>query len=159
MPRVSFDGVGEAQDFPPLPKGDYPCDLTEVDDGKFTKNGDEMWNIRFRVKSGPHKGRLIFDNMIFSERALSRVKLICSRMGLDVSDDLDVTPSLIKGRSCLVSVIIEEDKDQHGNVRRRNRVPFAGYKSIDEKAPNEAKEDSAPEDSGNSSDPEGEVPF
>ena len=83
------------------------------------------------VDSGPHRGRYIFDNMVFSDAALKRVKLICSRLGIDTSRELDLTPDLIKGRSCYVTVETEEYEDQEGNTKQRNVVPFAGYERAD----------------------------
>lgn len=134
MPRIDFNNVDDVQDFSPLPEGKYLCRLAEVEEAA-TQYGDDMWKLRFVVESGPHRGRYIFDNMVFSEAALKRVKLICSRLGLDVSGEIDLTPSLIKGRTCYVTVDIEEYEDQEGNLKKRNVVPFAGYERADQTAP------------------------
>ncbi len=130
MPRIDFNRVDDVQDFSPLPDGRYLCRLAEVEEAA-TQYGDEMWKLRFVVESGPHRGRYIFDNLVFSDAALKRVKLICSRLGLDVSGELDLTPSLIKGRSCYVTVETEEYEDYEGNSKQRNVVPFAGYDRAD----------------------------
>ena len=131
MPRIDFSNVDDAQDYSPLPAGRYLVTLTEVEEAK-TKYGDEMWKLRFVVDEGQYKGRYIFDNLVFSDAALKRVKLICSRLGLDVSGELDLTPGLITGRRCYVSVEIEEYTDQDGDSRSRNVVPFAGYGRFDD---------------------------
>lgn len=131
MPRIDFDTVDDVQDFSPLPDGKYLCRVTEVEEAA-TQYGDEMWKVRFVVDAGPHRGRYIFDNMVFSEAALKRVKLICSRLGLNVSGALDLTSASIKGRSCYVTVETEEYEDQEGNTKRRNVVPFAGYERADD---------------------------
>ena len=130
MPRIDFNRVDDVQDFSPLPDGRYLCRLAEVEEAA-TQYGDEMWKLRFVAESGPHRGRYIIDNMVFSDAALKRVKLICSRLGLDVSRELDLTPSLIKGRSCYVTVETEEYEDYEGNTKQRNVVPFAGYDRAD----------------------------
>jgi len=130
MPRIDFNRVDDVQDFSPLPDGRYLCRLAEVEEAA-TQYGDEMWKLRFVVESGPHRGRYIFDNMVFSDAALKRVKLICSRLGIDVSGELDLTPTLIKGRSCYVTVETEEYEDYEGNTKQRNVVPFAGYDRAD----------------------------
>jgi len=72
-------------------------------------------------------GRFIFDNLVFSEAAIKRAKLICSRLGLDVSGELNLTPSLLKDRRCYISVLTEEYEDNEGKIKKRNIVPFAGY--------------------------------
>ncbi|MBI2192060.1 MAG: DUF669 domain-containing protein [Planctomycetes bacterium] len=130
MPRIDFNNVDDVQDFSPLPDGKYLCRVAEVEEAA-TQYGDEMWKLRFVVESGPHRGRYIFDNMVFSDAAMKRVKLICSRLGLDISRELDLTPALIKGRSCYVAVETEEYEDQEGNAKKRNVVPFAGYERAD----------------------------
>jgi hypothetical protein len=130
MPRIDFNNVDDVQDFSPLPDGKYLCRVAEVEEAA-TQYGDEMWKLRFAVESGPHRGRYIFDNMVFSDAAMKRVKLICSRLGLDISRELDLSPALIKGRSCYVTVETEEYEDQEGNAKKRNVVPFAGYERAD----------------------------
>lgn len=133
MPKIDFNRVDDVQDFSPLPDGRYLCRVAEVEEAS-TQYGDEMWKLRFVVESGPHRGRYIFDNMVFSDAALKRVKLICSRLGLDVSRELDVTPKLVKGRTCYVTVETEDYEDQEGNTKQRNVVPFAGYERADQAA-------------------------
>lgn len=155
MPRIDFNRVDDVQDFSPLPDGRYLCRLAEVEEAA-TQYGDEMWKLRFVVESGPHRGRYIFDNMVFSDAALKRVKLICSRLGLDVSGELDLTPSLIKGRRCYVTVETEEYEDYEGNTKQRNVVPFAGYDRADG-AP--ATVSPKAEQAGGEDDSESDLPF
>lgn len=126
MPKVDFSKIDDVQDFSPLPPGKYPCRLVEVEEAK-TQYDDEMWKLRFQVASGPHAGRFIFDNLVFSEAAIKRAKLICSRLGLDVSRELDLTTAMLKGRACQVTVEVEDYEDQQGKTKKRNVVPFAGY--------------------------------
>ena len=130
MPKIDFDNVDDVQDFSPLPAGKYLCRLAEVEEAA-TQYGDEMWKLRFLVADGKHSGRYIFDNMVFSDAALKRAKLICSRLGIDVSGEVDLTPSLLKDRSCYVTVDTEEYEDDEGNRKVRNIVPFAGYDRAD----------------------------
>ncbi len=40
-------------------------------------------------------------------------------------------PAMIEGRTCVVSVEIEEYEDREGNTKKRNVVPFAGYDYAD----------------------------
>lgn len=130
MPIIDFSKVDEAQDYTPLPAGKYLCSVSEVQEAS-TQYGDEMWKLKFLVHSDPYQGRYIFDNMVFSAAALKRVKLICSRLGINTSGEIDLTPITIIGKSCYVTVGIEEYEDQEGNMKKRNVVPFAGYESVD----------------------------
>ena len=86
-----------------------------------------MWKLRFEVAEGEYARRYIYDNMIFSDAALKRVKLICSRLGLDTSREIDLTPKLLEGRTCILTVEIEDYEDQEGKIKKRNIVSFAGY--------------------------------
>ena len=130
MPRIDFSTIEDAEDFAPLPEDKYFCHLTRVEEAS-TQYGDEMWKLRFTVASGAHQGRYIFDNMVFSDAAMKRVKLICSRLGMDVSQEIDVTPDLIKGKACYITVETEDYEDQEGNTKKRSIVPFAGYERAD----------------------------
>ena len=94
MARINFNTVDDIDDFSPLPEGQYLCRLAEVEEAS-TQYGDDMWKIRFVVAEGASQGRYIFDNLVFSEAALKRVKLVCSRLGLDVSGEVELTPDLL----------------------------------------------------------------
>ena len=131
MPKIDFNTVDDAEDFSPLPDGQYLCRLQDVEEA-LTQHGDEMWKLRFVVAEGEHEDRYVFDNLVFSAAALKRVKLICSRLGLDVSGELDVTPELLQGRSCQITVDTETYEDEAGKTKRRNIVPFAGYDRYDD---------------------------
>lgn len=141
MPKVDFSKVDDVQDFSPLPDGKYLCRLSEIEETT-TQYDDEMWKLKFEVIQGEFTGRFIFDNLVFSEAAIKRAKLICSRLGLDVSGELDLTPSLLEGRRCHISVLTEEYEDNEGRIKKRNIVPFAGY----ERANNAETVDSGEDD-------------
>jgi len=131
MPVIDFQNVEDIDDFAPLEAGRYLCRLAEVKEGK-TQFADEMWKLRWVVTDGPHEGRCIFDNMVFSTAALKRVKLICSCLGLDISSEVDLTPDLIRDKVCYVTVEIDEYEDTEGNLKACNIVPFAGYEPAGE---------------------------
>lgn len=130
MPKVDFSKIDDVQDFSPLPPGKYLCRLAEIEEAT-THNNDEMWKLRFQVAEGRYAGRYIFDNLVFSEAALKRAKLICGRLGLDVSGSVDLSPDMLKGHACHVTVEVEDYEDQEGKARKRNVVPFAGYERAD----------------------------
>ncbi|MBI2068962.1 MAG: DUF669 domain-containing protein [Elusimicrobia bacterium] len=141
MPKIDFSKVDDVQDFTPIPAGKYLCKVAEVQQSQ-TQFQDEMWKLRFQVVSGEHTGRQLFDNMVFSEAAMKRAKLICSRLGLDVTQELNLTPEMIKNRQCHLTVEVEEYQDEEGRTKKRNVVPFAGYERAEEeaKAPEELEE-------------------
>jgi Protein of unknown function (DUF669) len=130
MPKVDFSTIDDVQDFTPIPAGKYLCKLIGIEEAR-TQYDDEMWKLRFQVIDGDHTGRFIFDNLVFSEAALKRAKLICARLGLDVSGETDLTPAMIKDRTCWLTVQTEEYEDDEGREKSRNVVPFAGYERVE----------------------------
>lgn len=138
MPRVNFADVEEAEDFSLLPDGVYLCAVQAIDDTVKTQAGDEMWDIRFRVEEGDYKGRAIFDRISFGKKALPRVKLLCSRLGMDVEGEVNVQAGHLLGRKVFVNVETEEYVDRGGNEKTRNTVPFAGFMAVSEAEPERA---------------------
>ena len=145
MPRINFKNVDDVKDFGPLPEGTYLCRLAEVEEAE-TRYGDPMWKLRLEVAAGPYLGRYIFENMPLSNAGLPRVKLICHCLGIDTSGEVDLTPAMLKGRTCQVAVEIEEYEDEKGRTKRRNVVPFNGYErthDADAEAPDAVTADPA----------------
>lgn len=126
MPRIDFENVEGIGDYSPVPDGQYLCRLTDIEPDT-TRSGDEMWKLRWTVESGEHAGRLLFDNLVFSAKALPRVKLVCESCGLDVSGAVDLTPGMLVDKRALVTAYVEEFVDDHNNDKARNRIPFDGY--------------------------------
>jgi hypothetical protein len=126
MVHVNFADINDVQDFEPLPDGDYQCRLADVIEAT-TKNGHPMWKLKFVVIDGEYAGRYIFDNAVFSEAALPRVKLICGCLGLDVTEAVDLSPEDLLDRRCTVTVYSDEYEDFEGYTKSVNRVPFNGY--------------------------------
>jgi len=126
MPKVDFTNVSEIADFSPVPDGEYLCRLADIEQD-LTRAGDEMWKLRWQVEGGEHDSRLLFDNMVFSPKAMSRVKLICSSCGLDVSGELDLETSMLLNKRALISTYQEEYEDDKGQSKVRNCIPFDGY--------------------------------
>lgn len=126
MPKVNFPDVPDAQNFSPLPEGKYLCKIIEIDETT-TRNDDEMWKLHFKVIKGESRGRHLIDNLVFSKAAMGRVKLICSRLGLDTSQEIDVMPKLLLERKCYLMVEIQDYINDKGQNRKRNVIPFSGY--------------------------------
>lgn len=93
---------------------------------KLTSDGDEMFAMKFSVISGPYKNRHYQDNIVFSEKGLSRAKLICDSMGIDVtgSVSVDELEKSLLGREVQNEIIISKDG-------KYNNVSYAGYKKVE----------------------------
>ena len=130
MPKLDFSQIDDVNDFTPLPEGEYLCRIVDIEEST-TRQGDELWKLRFVIESGEYGGRYIFDNLAFSPKALPRAKLLCSRLGVNTGGQLDLRPDHLLEKTCRVSVTVEDYEDEEGNTKKRNRVPFAGYESAD----------------------------
>ena len=139
MPKINFAKIDDTEGFTPLPAGEYLCRVDSIEE-LFTQRNDEMWRLRFEVVEGEYIRRFIFDNLVFSAAAMKRVKLICSRLGLNTHGEVDLTPNLLQGRKCYVSVLIEEYEDNNGNIKKRNVVPFAGYEQAEKEEMEDEKD-------------------
>jgi hypothetical protein len=150
--NFDFDSVPDMDDFSTLPEGDYSCELESVEE-KNTRAGDEMWSLKFRVLNEEYENRIIFDNMVFSdnEKAQQRVKLICSRLGLNTKGRTTLSPDMIEGKQCIISVIETEYIDAAEKTKRRNEVEFSGYKTIEKEGGNSSE--------GNSENEDDNIPF
>ena len=126
MPHIDFSAINESQGFEPLPAGQYRVVVTDVEERE-TKAGDEMWNLSLTVLEGDHRDRMIFDRLVFTQRAYPRVKLVCARLNVDVSKALDLVPSMLLDRTALVTVEIHEYQDSSGETKRTNRVTYGGW--------------------------------
>jgi len=131
MRTVDFSRVKDADEYTPVPEGRYPVEVEDVEED-VNKNGDDLLKLRLRVIDGEHAGAAIFDRLFFTERALPRVKLVLKALGIEPTGSIEVTPELLRGRKCIVDVIIESYTKSDGSEGRSNAVPFAGYHKVDE---------------------------
>lgn len=123
-PYIDFPNVKDSAEFEPLPEGEYACEFFKIEKAR-TSKGDEMWKMQLRVINGPHEGRIIFDNLVFSEKSKNRAKLIAKRSGCDVEKAGSFEPENLLGKTIYVTTFIEtyEGKD-------RSKVPFDGYREM-----------------------------
>jgi hypothetical protein len=126
MTRIDFSKVQDAQDFSPLPKGRYLCRIAEIEES-MTMARDDMWKVKFEVQDDEFKRRYLYDNLVFNEIGLRRIKLLCSKLGLDMSGEIDLEPTMLLDKECVVEIDVEQYEDNFGKPKARNKVLFAGY--------------------------------
>lgn len=124
MPAIDFSGIDDVGE--PIPEGKYRLRLTDVEESA-TQYGDEMWRLAHTVVEGKYEGRQVRDNLIFSAKAYPRAKLICSRLGVDTSGMVELTPAMLLDRAFVGTVVIKDYHDADGNERKVNGLAFDGY--------------------------------
>ena len=129
MPRVNFADVDDNTGFTPIPDGQYKACVEKVEE-RTTKKGDAMWSVEWRIVEGQYLGRKIFDNLVFSDKGYSRVKLLLKRLGFDVTGELDCQSEMIHGKQALITVYTDSYPDKDGNEKKKNSIPFDGFASL-----------------------------
>lgn len=126
--RVNWNGVDEAQDYGPVPAGTYLCRVAEAK-AATTRYDDDMWKLTLEIAEGRYKGKQIWDNVVFSQGAMPRAKLICRCLGLETEGETDIYPEDLRNRTAYVTVTVEEYVNKDGENRERNSVTYGGYSS------------------------------
>ena len=124
--RIDFRGVSRPTKGL-LPDGWYKAAVRAVEP-KQASSGRDYWRLEFEIVAGDYSGTHVFDNLFFSEKALPRLKLALSALGLPHEGAVDVAPEDLVGRHALIEVTSKEGTDQ----KVRNVVTFDGYRAIPE---------------------------
>jgi len=153
MPKINFDEIENAGI---IPAGDYNCKVADIEE-KTTASGNDMWRMKLQIEDGEHAGRYIYDNLVFTERAMSRIKLVCGKLGLPTKGNIDLETASLIGRKAIVSVVVEAYESNSGEMRERATVPFAGYERTDAAKPTTTRKAQAPPPAED--DPTEKLPF
>jgi uncharacterized protein DUF669 len=126
--KAAWDDIPDADDFSPIPDGEYLMKVAEAEE-KQSKNGNPMWKLVLEIVNGQFKGRRVWDNITWSGEGMKRVKLVLSRLGLDLKGDMEVATTDIVGRSAWVTVTQESFwSEKHEKEMKTNKPTFAGYR-------------------------------
>jgi len=120
MPKVDFPNIKDSN-FRIVPEGEYDCELTEIEQ-QTSKNSNEMWQMCFEILEGEYKGVKVFDRLVFTEKALWKIKMICSRLGFDVSKELELEPDMLIGSMCKLAISSEEYEKRDGTKTKKNVI-------------------------------------
>lgn len=142
MPHVDFPNIPDDKDFAPIPAGDYFCKCTDVEVGE-SSNGNEMWTLTWTIQEGEYQQRRLFDRLVFTEKAMPRIKLVCSRLGIDTSGPMNLSSWMFEGRLATITTFVESYTTKDGEERKRNTVPYRGYEYVDQPPPMDLDEATA----------------
>lgn len=133
--KLDFSSIEDFESFVSIPEGTYTCRVAEVRETA-SQQGAVRWGLRLEVVEGEYAGRTAaWDSLVFSERALPRVKQVLAVLGFDVSGLLELQPNDLVGTSARVQLVIEDREDPlTGTHKKRLRVPYAGYARVDPEA-------------------------
>lgn len=142
--KINFDEIPDQTGL--IADGEYDCQVIEAIE-KTSKAGNDYWNLKLQITGDtPFSGWTVYDSLFFSsEKALQRAKLVLSSLGIATKGEVDLKPEELIGRKAVVTVYTEEYEDyQTSEMRKKNGVPFAGYKkagTATDKAKTDEKKD------------------
>lgn len=115
----------DVQGLEPIPVGVYSATIVEAAEAT-SKAGNTMINIQWKVSGGKFDGRIIFDQMVFSQKSMYRVKAALLALDFPKNFKGNVNPDELIGKSASLVVEIENstqvDPDTGEPYPPRNRV-------------------------------------
>jgi hypothetical protein len=121
MPSINFADV---QELKPIPPGKYNATIVKAEEG-VSHAGNEKISLQYRIEGGKYDGRIVFDTLTFTPKALFRVKNTLSALGFPSDFKGEVNPDDLVGHSVKVTVDIQPGNgvDENGEpYPPRNRV-------------------------------------
>lgn len=105
--------------------GQYIASVVKAETA-MSKASNEMINLQWKVSGGKFDGRIIFDQLVFAEKSLFRVKRTLLGLGYPKDHKGNIDPNLLVGKSAMLTVDIEEstqiDPETGEPYPPRNRV-------------------------------------
>ncbi len=127
--RVDFRGVQESGGFEPLPNGEYLCRVRGAEE-KST-----YLQIEFEVLDEGFAGRKVVDRLFPTEKALPRLKMAFSALGVAADGLVEIEPRDLIGREVFLTIAPDSYTDRNGVFRRTNKVAFEGYRAVEPPPP------------------------
>lgn len=117
--QVNLNGVSSATSSGPIPPGQYHVRVVDV-----TEKSNQV-RLELQVLDAEFSGRLVWDSLFSTPKALPRLRLAAEALGFDCDGMVDLSAESLRGRECLVTV---EDSEYDG--RRTSKVSYDGYASL-----------------------------
>lgn len=116
----------------PVPPGEYLCKVKSVEVDS-TKTGSVMWKLQLKIETeGQFYGSVIFDNIIFSQKAGARAKHMFKGFGIDVSAPRDYQADELNGCYAMVTVDrFEKYHDEEGKEKEKAGIAYFGYRPVE----------------------------
>jgi len=130
--KIDWDKIDDIDDYTPVEAGKYKVEVKEVIE-ETSNDGDEYWRIKLEIIGGEYDGRIVTDNIFFTEKALPRAKIIWGSLGLETKGIKHEKPEKLLERKCFIFVEIGSYTDDEGNKKPKNVIPFAGYEHLEGK--------------------------
>lgn len=121
----TYDPNAVPKDDGVVPDGEYLCECVKATEAT-TKNNDPMIKLQWAILSGDYARRIFFDQLVFNEGGLKRVRVVLKRFGFDTSKPINVDASFFLGKQAICKVKAQEE-EYMGEKTIRSRIVFDGY--------------------------------
>lgn len=128
---VDYANTKEDAGFEPLPRGIYDVEFSQVDFAMSKSANNPMWAIRLKVIGETElAGRIIFTQIVFSEKMAGRNKKMFNRLGLTALANAPFNPKSeavmaeLLAIECRVKIDIEKGKGEYVGRDRNNVKDF-----------------------------------
>lgn len=140
--RRAWGDTQAAEDFAPLPAGDYTAHIIGGELFTGRTNGTPGYKLTFRVLDGEHAGRQFWHDVWLTAAALPMAKRDLAKIGVTALEQLE--QPLPPGIRCSVKLALRKDDDgaEYNRVRRLE-VEGIDEPERDAFAPDEGTEDDA----------------
>jgi hypothetical protein len=122
MPAIDFSKV---QGLEPVAPGSYTATIVKAEAGQ-SKAGNEKIDLQWKVEGGKEDGRIIFDTLTFTEKAMFRVKATLISLGFPKNFRGNVKPDELVGKTAKITVDIQPgngvDPETGEPYPARNRI-------------------------------------
>lgn len=110
--KIDFTGV---QAYKRCEEGIHTAKLVAIDQGT-TQGGDDMLKATFEVTKGESQGARVFDNFVLSDKALWKLKLFLTEIGVKSEGKIVLDLEKLVGKTVNIDVTHEE---YNGQLRAR----------------------------------------
>jgi len=122
MAGIDFSKV---QGLEPVPPDTYTASTIKAEAGT-SKAGNEKIDLQWKVEGGKYDGRIIFDTLTFTEKAMFRVKATLLALGFPKTFKGTVRPDDLVGKTAKITVDIQPgngvDPETGEEYPARNRI-------------------------------------
>ena len=143
--RHQWDKTEAAEEFAPLPSGDYVARIIAGEMAQSRKNATPGYKLNFRVIEGDYASRQFWHDIWLTPAALPMAKRDLGKLGVTSLDQLE--SPLPPGIRCQVKLVLrrEDDGSEYNKVRRFD-VLGIDEPEQDAFAPDDAQGDNAQAD-------------
>lgn len=124
--KIDFEGVETREGFSDkiLDPGVYDVKIKSVRTEDKSEYGGLQ--VTYECTDEKYNNQWVFGYMSFHPKALWKLKMELTALGIDCEGEIDLDPSELVGSPCQIKVIVKDhwngERDEDGNIKKQNDV-------------------------------------